>query len=120
VKKTIILLAVIAIIIGLFFFKNGISPILAGKMFLRAGKPMQFGSYTVFIDKVDGNRLYGIKVSSKSQRFKAESGDYTYLPEKNTIKFNLINGAADDYDPADPHGFHTLTFKQSYITIKLK
>jgi len=42
------------------------------------------------------------------------------MPEKNAIKFNLIDGVAEDYDPKNPREFHTLTFKQSYIAIKLK
>ncbi len=81
---------------------------------------MQFGSYTVLIDKIEGNKLYGIKVSSKNMRFKAKSGDYIYIPGKNAIKFNLIDGVAEDYDPGNLRALHTLTFKQSYITIKLK
>ncbi|MFH0917905.1 MAG: hypothetical protein V1830_02095, partial [Candidatus Omnitrophota bacterium] len=118
----IIILAVIAIVIvsvTLFFFRGAIITTMAGKIILKAGKPMQFGEYTLLIDKVEGNHLYGIKVSSKKGKFKAEKGDYLYLPKENAIKFNLIDGAADDYDPENPRQFHTLTFKQSYITIKL-
>lgn len=106
--------------VALFLFRETIATKLAGKIFLRAGKPLQFGSYTVLIDKVEGNKLYGINVNSKNKRFKAKSGDYIYMPEKNAIKFNLIDGVADDYDPQNPSEFHTLTFKQFYITIKLK
>jgi hypothetical protein len=119
----IIVLTVIFIaitIVVLVLFRGVITTALAGKIFLRAGKPLQFGSYTVLIDKVEGNKLYGIKVSSNNKRFKAKSGDYTYMPEKDVIKFNLIDGVADDYDLKNPGEFHTLTFKQSYITIKLK
>jgi hypothetical protein len=124
-KSQIISLIVLAVVfLGILlstaiFFRRVITKVLVGQV-LQAGKPMQFGSYTVLVDKVQGNKLYGIKVSSKNKRLKAESGEYTYLPEKNEIKFNLINGAADDYDPANPHEFHTLTFKQSYFKIKLK
>ena len=125
-KKQVISIIVLIIIlivmasVALFLFREAIVTKLAGKIFLKAGKPLQFGSYTVLIDKVEGNKLYGIKVSSKNKRFKAKSGDYIYMPEKNAIKFNLIEGTAEDYDPNNPHEFHTLTFKQSYITIKLK
>jgi hypothetical protein len=115
----IIVLAVMAIAAAAFCFRGVIATNFAGKVFIKAGKPMQFGAYTVLIDKVEGNKLYGIKVSSSNKRFKAESGDYTYLPEKNAVKINLINGAADDYDPENPHEFHTLTFKQSSITLQL-
>ena len=120
---SIIVLAIIFIVIvcvALFLFRGVIVTTLAEKIFLKAGKPLQFGSYTVLIDKIEGNKLYGIKVSSKNKRFKVKSGDYIYMPEKNAIKFNLIDGVADDYDPQNPREFHTLTFEQSYITIKLK
>jgi hypothetical protein len=117
----IIVIAVFAVVIlSVTLFRGAIITAAGAKIFLKAGRPMQFGSYTVLIDKIQGNKLYGIKVSNKNSRFKAESGDYTYMPEKNAIRFNLIDGAADDYDPANPHGYHTLTFKQSYITIQLK
>ena len=119
----VVILAMILIVIislTLFLFKGVIVNTLAEKIFLKAGKPLQFGSYTVVIDKIEGNKLYGIKVSSKNKRFAAKSGDYRYIPEKNALKFNLIDGVAEDYDPQNPREFHTLTFKQSYITIKLK
>ena len=125
-KKSSISIIILAITfvaaasLALFIFRGAIITTLTGRVFLQAAKPLQFGTYTVLIDKVEGNKLYGIKVSSKNRRFKAKSGDYTYLPEKNTIKFNLIDGVADDYDPNNPGEFHTLTFKQSYITIRLK
>jgi len=118
-----VLLAIILIVIvsvALFLFRSAIVTTLSEKIFLKAGRPLRFGSYTVLIDKVEGNKLSGIKVSSKNRRFEAKSGDYLYLPGKNAIKFNLIDGAAEDYDPKNPGEFHTLTFKQSYITIKLK
>jgi len=121
--SSIIVLAIIFIILacmGLFLSRGVIITTLAEKILLKAGKPLQFGSYTVLIDKVEGNKLYGIKVSSKNKKFKATSGDYLYMPEKNAIKFNLIDGVAEDYDSKNPSESHTLTFKQSYITIKLK
>ena len=124
-KQTIpiIALAVIFVIIvsiALFIFRDVIIGTVGEKILLRAGKPLQFGSYTVLIDRVDGSKLYGIKLSSKNRRFEAKSGDYLYIPGKNAIKLNLIDGSASDYDPNNPGEFHTLTFKQSYITIRLK
>ena len=120
---SIIVLAIILIVIAcvaLFIFRGAIITTLAEKIFLKAGKPLQFGSYTVLIDKIEGNKLYGIKVSSKNKGFKAKSGDYIYIPERNAIRLNLIDGVAEDYDPKNSGEFHKLTFKQSYITIKLK
>jgi hypothetical protein len=124
-KQAIAIITLAIIFIGivsvtLFLFRGVIIATFTEKMFLKAGKPLRFGSYTVLIDKVEGNKLYGIKVSSKNRRFEAKSGDYLYMPEKNAIKFNLIDGVGQDDDPQHPGEFHTLTFKQSYITIKLK
>ena len=119
----IIALAVIFIVIAclaVFLFRGALVTGIAGKMLLQAGKPLQFGSYTVLIDKIEGNRLYGITVSSKTRRFKAKSGDYVYMPDKNAIRFNLIDGAAEDFDSKNSGESRELTFKQSYVTIKLK
>jgi len=124
-KNQVMALIILALAgIGIIFasgvlLKKMLSLSLAGYV-LKAGTPMQFGAYTVLIDKVKGNKLYGIKVSSKGKRFKAESGQYQYLPEKNAIKFSLVNGTADDYDPENPRQYHTLTFKQSTFTVPLK
>ncbi len=105
-KKTISIIVLTIILIGIgsvaFLFRSAIIVPLAAKIFLKAGKPLQFGSYTVLIDRVEGNKLYGIKVSNKNKRFKAESGDYVYIPGKNAIKFNLVNGVAEDNDPKNP------------------
>ena len=90
----LVIIFIVIVCVALFLFRGAIITTLAEKVFLKAGKPLQFGSYTVLIDKVEGNKLYGIKVSSKNKRFKAKSGDYIYMPEKNAIKFNLIDGVA--------------------------
>ena len=103
----------------LIFFRGVLATNLAGKILLKSGKPVQFGEYTVLVDRVEANKLYGIKVTSKDKKLTAESGDYTYLPEKNAIKFNLVNGAADNYDPVNPGSYQALTFKHSCITIQL-
>ena len=125
-KKKIVVLTVSALIIiaiawtAVFIFRGAIITGLAGKVLLRAGKPLQFAGYTVVVDKVEGNKLYGIKVSNQNKTLEAKSGDYTYMPEKNTIKFNLIDGIAEDHDPDNPQKFNRLTFKQTIITLKLE
>ncbi len=125
-SKQAVSIAVLSIIFmviacaGVFLFRGVIVNVFTGKIFLKAGRPLQFGAYTILIDKVEGNKLYGIKVSSKHRRFQAQRGDYLYIPKKNAIKFNLIDGVGDDDDPNNPGELHTLTFKQSYVTIKLK
>ncbi|MDD5130800.1 MAG: hypothetical protein PHS66_07145 [Candidatus Omnitrophica bacterium] len=123
-KKHFVLMIILAIIVIaaviLIFFRGVLATNLAGKILLKSGKPMQFGEYTVLVDKVEANKLYGIKVTGKDKKLTAESGDYTYLPEQNAIKFNLVNGAADNYDPENPGAYQALAFKQSRFTIKLR
>jgi len=125
-KKKIVALTVSALIIialawtAVFIFRGTIITGLAGKVLLRAGKPLQFAGYTVVVDKVEGNKLYGIKVSSQNKMLEAKSGDYAYMPEKNTIKFNLVDGIAEDHDPDNPQKFNRLTFRQTIITLKLE
>ena len=118
IVSIVILIAIVCAM--LFIFRGAIVTALTEKVLLKAGTPLQFGAYTVLIDRVEGNKLYGIKVSSKNKKLEAKSGDYTYMPERNAIKFNLIDGVAEDYGPDNPQEARTLTFKQSNITIKLK
>ncbi|HNW40159.1 MAG TPA: hypothetical protein PL125_06775 [Candidatus Omnitrophota bacterium] len=120
ISKIAVMAIIIIIFAALFFFSSSIISMISGKVLLKAGQPMQFGAYTVLIDRIEGNKLYGIKVSNKNRKFKAVSGNYLYLPKQNAIKFNLIDGVADDYDPQNPRQYHTLTFKQFYITLQLK
>ena len=121
-KKVILIIALTGVIIfaALFLIRGAIITTLAGKIALQAGRPLKFGSYVVLIDKVDGNKLYGIKVSSKTNRFIAKSGNYAYIPKENMIKFNLVDGVVEHYDPKNPRESHTLKFQQSFIKIKLK
>ena len=115
-----VLLVIIIVIASAFLFKNSFISTLAEETILRAGIPLQFGSYTVQIDKVEGNKLYGIKVTSKNKKFTAKSGDYLFMPEKHAIKLHLIDGSADDFDSQNPGQYHAMEFKQSYLMIRLK
>jgi len=123
-KKIITVIISVIIIVALawgavFIFRGAIVTGLAARVLLKAGKPLQFGGYTVLVDKVEGNKLYGIKVSSQNKMLEAKSGDYAYMPEKNAIKFNLIDGVAEEHDPDNPQKFNRLTFKQTIITLRL-
>jgi len=81
---------------------------------------MAFGDYTVVVDRIEGNKLFGIKVTGENRKLEAKSGEYEYNLKENIIKFNLIDGVADNIDSKNPDIFQRLTFKQSYIKIKLK
>jgi len=111
---------IILVAITLFFFRGFIFNKLAAKIVLRAGQPMQFGAYTVFIERIEDNRLFGIKITDKNRKLEAKSGAYEYLPKENAIRFNLGDGIAEDADPKNPDAFQRLTFKQLYLKIRLK
>ncbi|MFH0855292.1 MAG: hypothetical protein V1869_02065 [Candidatus Omnitrophota bacterium] len=124
-KNKLIAVIVSAIIVialawaAVFISRGAVVTGLAQKVLLKSGKPLQFGGYTVAVDRVEGSRLYGVKVSSQNKTLKAKSGDYAYMPEKNAVRFNLIDGVAEDHDPENPQRFSRLTFKQTIITLKL-
>ena len=74
-KQVILIIALVIVLIAiacvaLFNFRGFISTTLGGRILLKAGKPLQFGSYTVLIDKIEGDKLYGIKVSSKKSKYR--------------------------------------------------
>ena len=71
---------VTAISVGLFLNRGFIVSKIVEKSFLKAGKPIKFGDYTVVIDRIEGNRLFGIKMNESNRKFEAKSGDYKYLP----------------------------------------
>lgn len=125
-KKKIFIGAIISSLIlitaagGLFLLRrDAIVAAIVEKALLKAGKPLKFGEYTVFIERIEGKKLFGIKISSENGRLEAKSGDYEYIPAMKAVKLNLTDGVAEDRDPQMPGGYHLLTFKQSHITINL-
>ena len=124
-KRFIILLnsiffLILAIGLAMFFCSTTISNTIMGNFVLKAGKPMKFGNYTVFIEKIENNRLFGIKIYSKNRKLEAKSGDYVYIPKEKAIKFNLIDGVAEEADSKNPSIFRRLTFEQMLIKVRLK
>ncbi|MDD5568725.1 MAG: hypothetical protein PHY88_05925 [Candidatus Omnitrophica bacterium] len=125
-KKKIVVLTVSALIIiaiawaAIFILRGTAATGLAGKILLQAGRPLRFAGYTVLVDRVEGNKLYGIKVSSQNKTLEAKSGDYTYIPERNAIRFTLVDGVAEDHDPDIHQKFNKLTFQQTIFTLKLE
>ena len=81
---------------------------------------MRFGDYTVFIERIEGDKLLGIKINGNNRRLEAKSGDYQYNFNEKLLKFNLIEGIAEDANPDNPKQFRRLTFKQISMKIRLK
>lgn len=119
ITVSVILLILLASLV-LFLFRGYIFIRLAERSFLKAGKPVKLGTYTVLIDNITGNKLFGIKITGKNRKLEAKSGEYTYMPKENAVRFNLIDGTAEDYDPKNPGAFRRLTFEQMFMKIRLK
>jgi hypothetical protein len=106
--------------LAVFIFRGELINKFAAKAILKEGQAMVFGDYTVFIEKINENKLSGIKISGKNRKLEAKSGDYSYFADENVLKFNLQDGVAEDADPDNPQAFRRLTFKQISMKIKLK
>lgn len=103
-----------------FFFRGIILTKLIEKAFLKAGKPITFGTYTILVDKIEGNKLTGIKISEKYRKMEAKSGEYEYIPKEGAVKFILYDGFAEDKDPENPYAVSKLSFKQWNMKVRLK
>jgi len=116
----LILVVVVAVSVALFLNRGFILSKIVEKSFLKAGKPIKFGNYTVIIDRIEGNKLFGIKMNEATRKFEAKSGDYVYLPKENSIEINLIDGVVDDLGSGDAFLKHKLTFKKYHTIFKIK
>ena len=124
-KKAFSLLIITAMVIAvisvvLFLNRGFIISKIVEKSFLRAGRPLKFGDYTVVIDRIEGNKLFGIKMNESNRKFEAKSGDYTYLPKENSIEINLIDGVVEDLSSENAFLRHKLTFKKYHTIFKIK
>ena len=115
-----LLMFILLISLVAFIFRGIIFTKLIEKAFLRAGKPITFGAYTILVDKIEGNKLTGIKISEKYKKMEAKSGEYEYIPKENAVKFVLYDGFAEDTDPKNPYAISKLSFKQWNMKVKLK
>ena len=124
-KKAFSLLIITAIVIAvisvvLFLNRGFIISKIVEKSFLKAGKPLKFGDYTVIIDRIEGNKLFGIKMNESNRKFEAKSGDYAYLPKENSIEINLVDGVVEDLSPENSFLKNKLTFKKYHTIFKIK
>ena len=124
-KKVFSLLTITAIVIAvisvvLFLNRGFIISKIVEKSFLKAGKPLKFGDYTVIIDRIEGNKLFGIKMNESNRKFEAKSGDYAYLPKENSIEINLVDGVVEDLSPENSFLKNKLTFKKYHTIFKIK
>ena len=95
IVSVIIFIAIISL--TLFLFRGIIFTKLIEKVFFKAGKPVTFGTYTILIDRIEGNKLFGIKISEKYRKMEAKSGEYVYIPKENAVKFILFPTRSVNY-----------------------
>ncbi|MGA2775628.1 MAG: hypothetical protein ABSE81_06155 [Candidatus Omnitrophota bacterium] len=117
---TVLITALFTISVILFINRGFIIAKVVEKTFLKAGKPLKFGAYTVIIDRVEGNKLFGIKMSEHNRKLEATNGDYKYLPEQNSIEINLIDGIVEDSGAENLYPKNKLTFKKYHMVFKIK
>lgn len=83
-----------------------------------------FDKYVVFIYRIDGNRLYGVRIyqpqANKSTRtIIAQEGEFVPVPGQDKLMLKLINGTSDEPDLKNPNNFYKLNFQQSFITMDI-
>jgi len=104
----------------LFIFRTHVFDKILEITVLRAGKPIKFGSYTIFIDKIENNKLSGIRITSNIIKLEAKNGEYDYIPKENAIRFRLADGTAQALASKNAKVLNVLSFKQYNMKIRLK
>ncbi|MBF0619037.1 MAG: LptF/LptG family permease [Candidatus Omnitrophica bacterium] len=84
-----------------------------------------FDSHILFIYKVEGNRLYNIRIYQPQPNGKptrtiiAQEGEFTPVPGQKKILLKLMNGTSDEPDFNNPNNFYKLNFKTSFMTLDI-
>lgn len=83
-----------------------------------------FDKYIVFIYRIDGDRLYGIRIyqpqpNRPTRTIIAQEGEFVKVPGQDKLMLKLINGTSDEPDMKNPNVFYKLNFQQSFITMDL-
>lgn len=93
--------------------------------YLEAGTFIKsFKGYIIFINKVDKNKLKGIRIyqlqeGRPTRTIIAKGGEFITLENQNAIKLKLINGTSDEPNPKNPMHFYKLNFKTYYLTMNM-
>ncbi len=83
-----------------------------------------FDKYIVFIYRIDGEKLYGIRIyqpqeDRATRTVIAQEGEFVRVPGQDKLMLKLINGTSDEPDLKNPNIFYKLNFQQSFITMDL-
>ncbi|MDE2008459.1 MAG: LptF/LptG family permease [Candidatus Omnitrophica bacterium] len=83
-----------------------------------------FDKYIVFIYRMEGDILYGIRIyepvpGKPTRTIIAQQGEFVHVPGKDQLMLKLINGTSDEPDLQNPNNFYKLNFQTSFITLDL-
>ena len=83
-----------------------------------------FDKYIVFIYRIEGDLLYGVRIYQPSphkttRTIIAQEGEFVHVPGKDQLMLKLINGTSDEPDLQNPNNFYKLNFQTSFITMDL-
>ena len=83
-----------------------------------------FDKYIIFIYRIEGDLLYGIRIYEPSpnkptKTIIAEQGEFVHVPGKDQLMLKLIDGTSDEPDLNNPNNFYKLNFQTSFITMDL-
>ena len=83
-----------------------------------------FDKYIVFIYRMDGDLLYGVRIyepapNKPTKTIIAEQGEFVHIPGHDQLMLKLLNGTSDEPDLNNPNNFYRLNFQTSFITMDL-
>ena len=83
-----------------------------------------FDKYIVFVYRIDGDLLYGIRIyepapNKPTKTIIAGQGEFVHVPGKDQLMLKLLNGTSDEPDLSNPNNFYKLNFQTSFIRMDL-
>ena len=84
-----------------------------------------FEKYIIFIYRIEDNKLINVRIyepqgeGKPARTIVAKRGEFIAVPEKNMVKFKLIDGTSDEPDPENPTNFFKLNFKTYFMNLNL-
>lgn len=84
-----------------------------------------FERYTLFIYRIEGNKLYNVRIyepqgdDKPARTIIAKKGEFIVIPENKIVKLKLMDGTSDEPDPENPTNFYKLNFKTYFMTLSL-
>lgn len=84
-----------------------------------------FPKYILFIYKIEGNKLFNIRIyeplgpGKPARTIIAKRGEFISIPDKGIIKLKLMDGSSDEPNPTHPNNFYKLNFDTYFINLNV-